>query len=308
MSKRREFFKQLGILSGSGISAPLLLDDLDRRIQEANSHLSEDHVATSSDESYWEVIRSGYRISDEMINLNNGGVSPHPLVVEEALNRYHQFSNSVPSYHMSRRLDLNREPLRKELAALADCSEKEIAIQRNATEAIESIIFGLPLNKGDEVILTRQDYPNMINAWKQRQMRDKIKLVWLDFDFPIEDEQTIIDRFAEAITPNTKLLHVTHVINWMGQILPVKALAELAHDNGAEILVDGAHSFAHMDFSLRDLDCDYFGASLHKWLGAPFGTGMLYVKQQKIRNIFPLFASPKPRSQDIRKFEHLGTR
>ncbi len=307
MSKRREFFKQLGVLSGSGLSASLILPDLDRQILNANRQVG-DHIAASNDEEYWKVIRSGYRISDRMINLNNGGVSPHPLVVEEALNRYHQYSNSVPSHDMWKKLDLNREPLRKELALLAGCSEEEIAIQRNATEAIEAVIFGIPLKRGDEVILTRQDYPNMINAWKQREKRDKIRLVWLDFDFPIEDKQYIVDRFAEVISPKTRLLHVTHVINWMGQILPVKALSKLAHDNDAEILVDGAHSFAQMDYSLHDLDCDYFGASLHKWLGAPFGTGMLYIKKQKIKHIYPLFAAPNPKSKNIRKFEHLGTR
>lgn len=309
MTKRRQFFKQLGYLGGSGFAyGKLFTQALDQRLNDALLAVDSDPLIAATDETFWKVVRSGYRISDKLMNLNNGGVSPHPLIVEEALFNYHEISNSVPSFHMWRKIDRNKDVLREELASLAGCSAEEIAIQRNATVAIETVIFGLPLKQGDEVILTRQDYPHMINAWKQREIRDKIKLVWLDFDFPIEDKQAIVDRFAEAITPRTKILHVTHVINWMGQILPVKALSKLAHDNGAEILVDGAHSFAHFDFSIRDLDCDYFGSSLHKWLGAPFGTGMLYVKKNKIRKIYPLLAAANPRSKDISKFEHLGTR
>jgi selenocysteine lyase/cysteine desulfurase len=309
MTRRRQFFKQLGYLGSGGVAyGKLFTKELDQRLQLALSETDKNPEVTASDEKFWEVVRSAYRISDKVMNLNNGGVSPHPLIVEDALFNYHKISNSVPSFDMWRTLDRNKDVLRKELALLAGCSFEEIAIQRNATEAIETVILGLPLKKGDEVILTRQDYPNMINAWKQREMRDKIKLVWLDFDFPIEDKQTIVDRFSDAITSKTKLLHVTHVINWMGQILPVKALSKLAHDNGAEILVDGAHSFAQFDFSLEEFDCDYFGTSLHKWLGAPFGTGMLFIKKNKIKKVYPLFAGPKPKSTEISKFEHLGTR
>ncbi len=309
MTKRRHFFKQLSYLgSGAMVYGNGFTKELGQRINEAQSLVDSDPLKAASDENFWEVVRSAYRVSDNLMNLNNGGVSPHPLIVEEALFNYHEICNSVPSFHMWRELDSNKDVLREQLSLLAGCASEEIAIQRNATEAIETIIFGLPLKKGDEVILTKQDYPNMINAWKQRAIRDKIKLVWLDFDFPIEDEQAIVARFAEAITPKTKLLHVTHVINWMGQILPVRALSQLAHENGAEILVDGAHSFAQFDFSLHDFDCDYFGTSLHKWLSAPFGTGMLFVKKNKIKKIFPLLASANPRSSKISKFEHSGTR
>jgi len=308
MAKRRQFFKQLGYL-GTGLTyGKIFTEELDQRLNEAIFTVDANPLIAATDEKFWEVVKSTYRTSDKLMNLNNGGVSPHPLIVEEALFNYHKIANAVPSYDMWRVMDRNKDTLREELALLASCSSEEIAIQRNSTEAIETVIFGLPLKKGDEVILTRQDYPNMINAWKQRELRDKIKLVWLDFDFPIENEQIIVDRYAEAITQKTKLLHVTHVINWMGQILPVKALSTLAHDNGAEILIDGAHSFAHFDFSLGDIDCDYFGSSLHKWLGAPFGTGMLFVRKNKIKKLYPLFAAPNARSKNISKFEHLGTR
>ncbi len=163
-------------------------------------------------------------------------------------------------------------------------------------------------NRGDEVVLTRQDYPNMIHAWKQRAHRDGIVLKWLDFDFPIEDKQFIVDQFTNAFTPKTKVVQITHMINWNGQILPVKEIAAAAHRQNIEVVVDGAHTFAQLDFNIPDLGCDYFGSSLHKWLCAPFGSGLLYVKKDKIKNLYPLLAAPDPEEDNIRKFEHLGTR
>jgi selenocysteine lyase/cysteine desulfurase len=173
---------------------------------------------------------------------------------------------------------------------------------------LETVIFGLRLQAGDEVVLTKQDYPNMINAWKQREHRDGIVLKWLDFKFPIEDKAAIVHEFSNAFTPKTKVVHITQVINWMGQILPVREISLEARKRGIEVLVDGAHAFAHLDFKIPDLLCDYYGTSLHKWLCAPFGSGLLYVRKEKIKNLYPLLAAPNPESEDIRKFESLGTR
>ena len=184
----------------------------------------------------------------------------------------------------------------------------EIAIQRNASEALETSIFGLPLKQGDEVVLAKQDYPNMINAWKQRELRDGVKLIWVDLKLPSEDNNYLVDSYTKLFTTKTKVVHLTHIINWNGQILPVKRIANAAHDRGIEVIVDGAHSFAHFDFKIPDLDADYFGTSLHKWLSASIGTGFLYVRQSKIANLYPLFAAPDAKSNDIRKFENLGTR
>jgi selenocysteine lyase/cysteine desulfurase len=171
------------------------------------------------------------------------------------------------------------------------------------------VIFGLQLKAGDEVVAAKQDYPNMINAYKQREMREGIKLVWINLDLPTEDEDYMVKQYVDAFTPRTRVVHITHIINWNGQILPVKKIALEAHKRGIEVIVDGAHSFAHFDFKVPDLECDYFASSLHKWLYAPIGTGMLYVKKNKIGKIYPLFAtSDSPLKEDIRKFENLGTR
>ena len=262
----------------------------------------------AGDETFWRQVKMAYSVSPAIVNLNNGGVSPQPIVVQEAVERYNRMSNEAPSYYMWRILDKGREPVRAKLAGLAGCSPEEIAINRNASEALETVIFGLQLKAGDEVVLTRQDYPNMINAWKQRAKRDGVVLKWLSFDFPIEDGGQIVKAFASAFTPRTKVVHITHIINWNGQVMPAREIAREARNRGIETLVDGAHSFCHLDFEVPGLECDYFGTSLHKWLCAPFGSGMLYVRKEKIASLYPLFSAPEPESSDIRKFENLGTR
>lgn len=259
-------------------------------------------------EDYWAIVQKAYSVNPEIINLNNGGVSPSPRVVQEAVEQYNKMTNGGPSYYMWRILDKGREPLRNQLSILAGCLPEEIAINRNATESLNTVIYGLPLKRGDEVIGTLQDYPNMIQAWRQRALREGIVYKQISFDFPIESDEQIVEAFRKAITPKTKILHITHVINWVGQIMPVKKLCHLAHSKGIETVVDGAHSFGLLDFKIPDLDCDYFGTSLHKFLSAPIGSGMLWVKKEHIGKIWPLLCNSMPQSTDIRKFETLGTR
>jgi selenocysteine lyase/cysteine desulfurase len=209
---------------------------------------------------------------------------------------------------MWRILDQGREALRADLAGLAGCEPGEIAIDRNTTEAINNIIYGLNLQKGDEVVLTKQDYPNVINLWKMLEQRDGIVLKWINLELPMEDEDKLAQLYIDAFTSKTKVVNVTHIINWIGQIVPVKKIAAAAHQRGIEVIVDGAHSFALLDFKIPDLDCDYFATSLHKWLCAPFGSGLLYVKKDKIPGIYPIFPDDKPLGNEIVKFERMGTR
>ena len=262
----------------------------------------------AQNEDYWSVIQRSYSVSTQIINLNNGGVSPSPIVVQQAVERYNQMTNEGPSYYMWQILDQGREPLRQKLANLAGTSPEEIAIDRNSTEALNTIIYGLPLKAGDEVVGTKQDYPNMMNAYRQREARDGIVYKQISFDFPIEDPDVIVKAYEQAITPRTKLVHITHMVNWVGQLMPVQQIADMAHAHGCEVIVDGAHSFGLIDFKIPDLHCDYFGTSLHKFLSAPIGSGMMWVKRDKIEQIWPLTCNDNPRSANIRKFESLGTR
>ena len=309
MTERRKFIQKIAGLTAA-FSVPSLMQqawaaDWEKVYQKAEGLTPQELAA---DEDYWSVIQQAYTVNPNMVNLNNGGVSPSPRVVQEAVERFNKLSNEAPSYYMWRILDQGREPVRYKLATLAGCSPNEIAINRNATEALNTVIFGYPFKAGDEVIGTKQDYPNMIQAYRQRALRDGIVYTQLSFDFPIEDDHSIVAAFEKAITPRTKLIHITHIINWVGQIMPVKKIAAMAHARGIEVIVDGAHSFGLLDFKIPDLECDYFGTSLHKFLSAPIGSGMLWIHANKIEKIWPLLCNDKPLSNDIRKFETLGTR
>ena len=309
MSHRRQFLQQLavsaGAFSASSLFNQLFANDF-KSAEKTIAGLSPEQAA--GEEDYWSVIQQAYTVNPNIIDLNNGGVSPSPRIVQEAVERYNKLSNEGPSYFMWRILDQGREPLRQKLAELAGCDAEEIAINRNATEALNTVIYGLNLKAGDEVIGTKQDYPNMINAWKQRALRDGIHYTQLSFNFPIENDEEIVDAYEKAITSNTKLIHVTHIINWVGQIMPVQKIVRMAHARGIEVLCDGAHSFGLLEFKIPDLECDYFGTSLHKFLSAPIGSGMLWIKKEKIAKIWPLLCNDKPTGGDVRKFETLGTR
>lgn len=294
-----------GALSLSPLAGKALAEDLSDALRSLN-RLSPSDAAT--DEDLWARIAQAYTVSPTLINLNNGGVSPQPKVVQDAVDRYYHYSNEGPTYYMWGVLDRGREPLRRKLADLAGTSNEEVAVNRNTTEALGTVTYGLTLSKGDEVIMTKQDYPNMIQAWKQKELRDGIKIKWLNLELPIENDDTIVKAFTDATTARTRVWHITHMINWTGQILPVKKLCDEARKRNIISIVDGAHTFAQMDFRIPDFNPDYFGTSLHKWLCAPFGTGMLYVKKENIAGLWPLFPNDKPQSADIRKFETLGTR
>jgi selenocysteine lyase/cysteine desulfurase len=306
---RRTFLRNTAVLAGA-FSANSLFRQAHAAEFIAASHAVRDlsPAMVAQDEDFWAVIQRSYSVNPDIINLNNGGVSPSPIVVQQAVERYNQLSNEGPSYFMWGILDQGREPLRQKLANLAGAQPGEIAIDRNSTEALNTIIYGLPLKAGDEVIGTKQDYPHMIEAYRQRAERDGIVYKQISFDLPIEDDEVIVRAYEEAITPKTRLIHVTHMINWVGQTMPVRKIADMAHAHGIEVIADGAHSFGLLDFKIPDLECDYFGTSLHKFLSAPIGSGMMYIKAEKIEKVWPLTCASNPHSADIRKFEDLGTR
>ncbi len=309
MNLRRSFLKKLTGASATLSLSPFMTKVLAEDVKDAllyMNKLSPQDAAT--DEDLWHRIQQAYTVSPNIINLNNGGVSPQPKIVQDAVDRYYHLSNEAPSYYMWRILDQGRESLRMKLANLAGCSPEEVAINRNATEALDTIIFGMEMEKGDEVLLCKYDYPNMINAWKTKAKREGIKLNWITLDLAMDDEEAIVQRYLDGITKNTKVMHITQLINWSGQITPAKRLCAEANKRGIKTVVDAAHAFAHVDSNISDIGCDYYGTSLHKWLCAPFGTGMIYVKKEHIPSLWPLIPDHDPERDDIRKFESLGTR
>src|SRR5687768_13939440 len=261
----------------------------------------------AEDETYWSLIQRAFDADRTMINLNNGGVSPTPSHVLEAMIRDLKFSNELPVDHMWRVLEPRIESVRRDLARDFGCDVEEMAITRNASEANEIMIFGLDLKPGDEVIVTNQNYGRMITAWRQRERRDGIVLKQISFKVPPPSQQYIVDQFKAAITPRTRVIEVTHITNLTGQIMPVKELVELARPRGIEVFVDGAHAYAHFPFTRDELGCDYYGTSLHKWLLVPIGAGFLYVRKDKQKGLWPLMAAAPEQDNNIRKYEEIGT-
>src|SRR5882672_9973129 len=261
----------------------------------------------AQDEDFWRDIQAAFKIDRTLINLNNGGVAPSPQVVQDALQRYLEISNQAPSMTMWAWLEPQIESVRRRLAANFGCDPEEMAITRNASEALEIVQLGMPLERGDEVLTTTQDYPRMMTTWKQRERRDGIVLKQITFPVPPPSPDDLVRRFAEGITPKTKVIHVCHITNLTGQIFPIRQIMQLARPRGIEVIVDGAHAYAQFPFKRDELDCDYYGTSLHKWLTAPIGTGFLYVRKEKIAKIWPMMAAPPEMNGNIRKFEEIGT-
>lgn len=269
------------------------------------AHLSPE--AAASDEDYWINIQQAFSVTRGIVNLNNGGVSPSPRIVTEAFVRYTWQQEDATAYTMWQILEPQSETIRTGLAEVFGCDAEEIAITRNASESLEILLMGLDLKSGDEILTTTQDYPRMLTTLKQRELREGLKLKLIKIPIAPSNADDIAAAFERAVTPRTKVILVSHQINLTGQINPVRKVCEMARTRGIETIVDGAHSFGQFDFKRDDLQCDYFGTSLHKWLYAPKGTGMLYVRREKIPKVWALMASEEKNRNDIRKFEEIGT-
>ncbi len=261
----------------------------------------------AADEDAWRAVQRAYTADRSLVNLNNGGVCPAPLVVQDALRRYLEHAQAAPAYVMWRLQDAQKETVREGLARLMGCDPEEVAITRNASEALENVQLGLELERGDEVLTTDQDYPRMLTTWRQRERRDGIVLRQVQLPVPADDDDEILRILSDAVGPRTRVIHICHVINLTGQILPVRRIARLGRERGVEVVVDGAHAFGHLAFRHADLDCDFYGTSLHKFLSAPIGTGMLHVRRARIPDVWPLMPAPPELDRDVRKFEEIGT-
>lgn len=261
----------------------------------------------AGEEALWAGVQRAFVVDRTLINLNNGGVSPSPVSVQEAMRRYWEFSNLAPVHTMWRVLEPQRESVRRELASAAGCDPEEVAITRNTSEGLEACQLGIDLAPGDEVLACDQEYPRMVTTFRQRQRRDGIVLRQFPLPMPAGDTQAILAAYAAHATPRTRAILVSHMIYLTGQVLPVREIAALGRQLGAWVLVDGAHAFAHLPFTIPALDADVYAASLHKWLCAPHGTGLLVVRRARIPHIWPLMAAPPEMDENIRKFEEIGT-
>ena len=307
MYSRRKFLGTLGLPAAASMMAttfnPASIPGYFEML--ANKSGTPDQIA--QDEDFWHEIQQAFTVDRSLVNLNNGGVSPAPAIVQQAMKAHLDYMNQAPVYTMWRILQPQAEGVRQRLAREFGASAEEIALTRNASEGLQICQNGFDFEPGDEVLTTTQDYGRMINTFKQRERRDGIVLKQFSIPIPAEDPDEIVRLFEANITPKTKAILMCHIINITGQILPVKGVVQMARKRGIPVIVDGAHSFAHFAFKQEDLDCDYFATSLHKWLLAPIGTGMLYVRKNKIKDLWPMQAATEARDEDIRKFEEIGT-
>jgi selenocysteine lyase/cysteine desulfurase len=304
MNTRRAFLahagKSLGLAAAVVPAVRSLVFDLHAAVERVGPD-------AARDEDFWFNVQQAFSNGRGIVNLNNGGVSPSPRMVTEAYVRYTWQQEDTPAYTMWQILEPQSERIRKGLAETFGCDAEEIAITRNASESLEIVLMGLDLRPGDEILTTTQDYPRMLTTLRQRERREGIVLKTVKMPMVPKDVSDITRAFEQGITKKTRVILMSHVVNITGQITPVRAICELGRSRGIEVVVDGAHSFAHFPFTRDELQCDYFGTSLHKWLFSPKGCGMLYVRKDKIERLWPLMAAEKKQAGDIRKFEEIGT-
>lgn len=298
---KRQFIKNLVLTS---MGAPLGFTALAKSF-EKKAHLSP--LALASDDAFWDEIRKQYLLKPDYINLENGYYNflPQPL-----LNKYIEHIKEVNyqgSYYMRTVQFENKKNITTKLAKLAGCSPDQLIITRNTTESLDMIIGGLDWKAGDEAIMALQDYGAMLDMFEQIKNRYGVVKVMLSVPNHPKNDQEIIDLYKNAITPKTKVILVSHMINITGQILPIKEICAMAHEKGVQVIVDGAHAFAHINYSIEDLGCDYYAASLHKWLSTPLGAGLLYVQKDNIKKVWPLLADGEKDPNKINRLNHTGT-
>jgi selenocysteine lyase/cysteine desulfurase len=298
---KRSFIKNATL---TGIGATLGMDAL-AALFETKKHSSA--AALAADDQFWNQIRTQYMIKPDYINLENGFYNFIPQPTLEKYIQHIRDINYQGSYYMRTVQRDNKKRMAAKLAAVAGCSPEELIITRNTTESLDLIIAGQDWKAGDEALMAIQDYGSMLDMFEQVSKRYGVVLNKVSIpNLPASDEE-IVSLYEKAITPKTKLLMIPHMVNITGQILPVRKICDMAHNKGVEVMVDGAHAFAHIQYKISELDCDYYGTSLHKWMSVPLGAGFLFVKKEKIAKTWPLIGDGTKDLSDIRRLNHIGT-
>ena len=298
---KRAFLKSAGLV---GLAAPLAFTHLRSAVAAVEG---KDAWEVAGDEEFWRRVRGDYSIKPDYINLENGYYCFMPQETLEHQIQHMRRVNYEGSYYMRTARQKNKRIVAAKVAQVVGCSADEVAITRNTTESLDLVIGGMDWQEGDEAVMAEQDYGAMLNHFKLVAKRFGVVNRLVSVPNHPQDDQEIVDLYASAITDRTRLLMVCHMINITGQVLPIRKICDMAHERGVEVMVDGAHAYSHIDFRMEDLDCDYYGTSLHKWLSAPLGSGMLYVKKDKIDNVWPLLAAGDLDANDIRRLNHIGT-
>ena len=298
---KRTFLKHFAAL---GLGTPILYETLDKWAAQIE-HLSPEEAA--QDEEFWAKVRAGYRLKPDYINLENGYYCITPQEILENYIHHIRYINYQGSYYMRTVQWDNKRYMSEKLAELAGCEPEEIIITRNTTESLDTIIGGMPWEKGDEAVFALQDYGAMQDMFELQVQKHGIVNKKVSLPNHPKSDSEIVELYANAITDKTRLLMVCHMVNITGQILPIRKICDMAHSKGVDVMVDGAHAFAHINFNMHDLGCDYYGTSLHKWLSVPLGAGMLYVKKEKVAGVWQMFGEMGREAGDIQRLNHTGT-
>ncbi len=307
MPSRRVFLHTAALTGGTVLLARFRDDAVARAATFDQFAGGRPPAALAADEDFWFHVKQAFAIDRNIINFNNGGVCPSPRIVMDAMRRHLEFTNIAPPWALWKVQDPEVESVRRRLARHFGCDAEELAITRNTSESLEICLFGFDLKAGDEVLATNQDYPRMLNTIRQREAREGVVLKTFSVPTPPTDMDQLVDQYEHHLSPRTKLILVSHIVNITGQIFPVRRIVELGRARGVPVVVDGAHAFSHFQYKRDDLACDLYGTSLHKWLTAPIGTGFLYVRKQMIPKLWPLMAAPAEMREDVRKYEEIGT-
>ncbi|MDB4252485.1 aminotransferase class V-fold PLP-dependent enzyme [Flavobacteriaceae bacterium] len=298
---KREFLKNVSL---AAVGLPFIRTSFSTSLNTLK-HLSPNQIAT--EENFWLQVRKDYSLKPDYINLESGyyNIIPNPTL--NHMIDHARMVNYEGSYYMRTVQWDQKNAMAAKLAKVVGTSAKNLIITRNTTESLDMVIKGMNWKKGDEAVYAKQDYGAMKMMFEQVSRRYGTKNIIVSVpNHPTSDEE-IVRIYQNAITSRTKLLMVCHMVNITGQILPIKKICQMAHKKGVQVMVDGAHCVGHFQFKIDDLECDYYGSSLHKWLAVPLGTGMLYVRDKHIDNLWPVFAEHHREPGDIARLNHVGT-
>ena len=259
------------------------------------------------DEVFWSGIRAQYTVSPDFINLEHGYFSLQAQPVFEAFLRYQTLVNAHSTFFMRQQFLTRLEDVRHALAEFCCVQADELLITRNVIESMNILLQGYPLAGGDAVVCATHDYDRVLETLEMLHQRRGVVLQKIDVPLDPGSDAQVVDCYAQAITAQTKLMLVTHMVHRTGQILPVAKIAAMARSRGVEVVVDAAHSFAHLAFDFPSLNSDFIAVNLHKWLGAPLGVGLLYIRKARIVDIAPLFGSARTATDSIAKLGQMGT-
>lgn len=316
LSDRRTFFKHAAAITGAASGAlalPLSIteaSELDVWLSgEGMQSLNDQrpHEVVARDESYWARVRGFYHLQPDVVNLDHGWTNPVPRAAMNELTARARMLEALPAEQLPKQWEtISTTKTRAALAGAMKVPATEIALVRNATEALDTVLLGFPLKAGDEIVCSAHDYYAMLDALEQRRARDGIVLRMIKPPVPAPSMNALEALYVEAITSRTRLVLLTHPSNLTGQYLPVRRIADHAHRVGAEVVVDGAQSLGLLEDPVLSLGCDYYGASAHKWLSTPVGLGVLWMRPQHVTKIWPLIP-PMKDEKGMARFEWIGT-